>query len=169
MMIYPRLATAVAITAALTAGALGAALAAIPDAGTGVLHGCYSKKTGALRVIDPAKKQKCASGEGAVSWGLIGIAWTGTWSSAIKYGVNEVAVYNGSTYLSTAPNTQKPPPADPAAWSVLSQSGARGTASTTTGPPGGKLDARATRAGSRTAGGHQWQQLRIRHAAADGL
>jgi hypothetical protein len=31
------------------------AYAAIPDAGTEVLHGCVSKRTGVLRVIDPAK------------------------------------------------------------------------------------------------------------------
>jgi hypothetical protein len=44
----------------------GAAYATIPD-GDGVIHGCYTKKGGLLRVID-APKQSCTSLETAISW-----------------------------------------------------------------------------------------------------
>jgi hypothetical protein len=41
--------------------------ASIPDS-NGLIHGCYSKTTGALRVIDTAKNQKCGTAELALSW-----------------------------------------------------------------------------------------------------
>lgn len=56
---------------ALFAG--GVAYATIPDLGTGLIHGCYSSSTGALRVIDPSKGQKCASGQRSLSWNQRGI------------------------------------------------------------------------------------------------
>jgi hypothetical protein len=43
-----------------------AALASIPSA-SGVIHGCYAKKTGALRVINYSK-QRCHSGELTLTW-----------------------------------------------------------------------------------------------------
>jgi hypothetical protein len=43
----------------------GIAYAAIPDS-SGVIHGCYSTKSGALRVIDSTAK--CANGELALNW-----------------------------------------------------------------------------------------------------
>jgi hypothetical protein len=59
--------TAVAI--GLMAG--GVAYASIPDS-TGVVHGCYGKLNGSLRVIDTAKSQKCASNELALNWNQTG-------------------------------------------------------------------------------------------------
>jgi hypothetical protein len=44
----------------------GLALASIPD-GNGVIHGCYSKQNGALRVIDSAKTS-CPTGYRALDW-----------------------------------------------------------------------------------------------------
>jgi len=44
----------------------GIAYGAIPDS-SGVIHGCYSSKTGALRVIN-SSTAKCASGELALNW-----------------------------------------------------------------------------------------------------
>jgi hypothetical protein len=46
------------VTAAVVVGLAGAevAVASIPDAGTGVIHACYVKTSGALRLIDIAKK-----------------------------------------------------------------------------------------------------------------
>ncbi len=55
-------AAAVAVAVAITGGAL--AYASIPDA-NGVIHGCYTVKGGALRVIDTAKGQKCPTGQSA--------------------------------------------------------------------------------------------------------
>ncbi len=45
----------------------GASIAAIPGR-DGVMNACYSKKTGAVRLVDKAKKQKCRKGERATSW-----------------------------------------------------------------------------------------------------
>lgn len=59
------------LAAVLLAVVVGAtAYAAIPDSG-GQIHGCYKTGTGnqgALRVIDTAKGQTCASGETALTW-----------------------------------------------------------------------------------------------------
>lgn len=58
----------------LGAGLLGAATgvyASIPDGG-GVVHGCYQKITGALRVIDPGKGQKCSGTELGLTWSQAG-------------------------------------------------------------------------------------------------
>lgn len=68
---------AIRITLMVAAGvattmATGIAVASIPSA-SGVFHGCYSKKTGALRLIDPSKQQKCHAGEAAVSWNKAGL------------------------------------------------------------------------------------------------
>ncbi len=45
----------------------GVSYASIPD-GTGVIHGCYNKKTGALRVIDTAIKTNCPSDTTSLNW-----------------------------------------------------------------------------------------------------
>jgi hypothetical protein len=58
-------AAAAAMAVAITGGAL--AYASIPDA-NGVIHGCYTVKGGALRVIDTAKGQTCATGQHALNW-----------------------------------------------------------------------------------------------------
>jgi collagen triple helix repeat protein len=55
----------IAIVAGFALVVAGVAYAAIPDS-SGVIHGCYSTKTGALRVIDSAAK--CGSGEIALNW-----------------------------------------------------------------------------------------------------
>jgi hypothetical protein len=47
------------------------AYAAIPDA-SGVIHGCYSKTNGALRVIDSALSSRCAANEVAIAWNQTG-------------------------------------------------------------------------------------------------
>ena len=47
------------------------ALAAIPDS-SGVIHGCYQKNVGNLRVIDPGDGDKCRPPEIAISWNQTG-------------------------------------------------------------------------------------------------
>src|SRR5207253_6465079 len=42
------------------------AVAQIPDSG-GVIHGCYTKSTGTIRIID-ASVTSCKQGETAISW-----------------------------------------------------------------------------------------------------
>lgn len=63
---------AVAGAIAIAAGGTAIALASIPD-GQGVIHGCYTVKTGALRVIDAGKGQKCATGQKALNWNQKGV------------------------------------------------------------------------------------------------
>lgn len=52
---------------ALMIATSGVAVAAIPSS-SGVVNACYSKRTGTVRVVDKAKKQKCRKGEKALSW-----------------------------------------------------------------------------------------------------
>jgi ribosomal protein S18 acetylase RimI-like enzyme len=118
--------------AVMLAGGGVAAVAAIPDAGTGVFHGCYSTKTGALRLIGPAKRQKCKAGEKAVTWDQAGITWKGAWAKAKHYPVHDAVSYLGSSYLAVRASTGIVPAGHPADWAVLAQAGKKGA----TGRPG---------------------------------
>jgi hypothetical protein len=60
---------ALAIVGALLVG--GIAYATIPD-GNGVIHGCYLKGLGTLRVIDTGKSQTCAKFETPLDWSQTG-------------------------------------------------------------------------------------------------
>jgi hypothetical protein len=61
---------AVAIAAALLVAG-GIAYATIPD-GSGVIHGCYQKNQGTLRVIDTGTTQTCSSSEAPLTWSQTG-------------------------------------------------------------------------------------------------
>ena len=63
-----RLKLAAALIAALAVA--GTAFAAIPDSG-GVIHGCYLKNAGLLRVIDTARS-RCSPIETAIQWSQTG-------------------------------------------------------------------------------------------------
>lgn len=63
------LAALVALAAALMAGSV--AYATIPS-GDGVIHGCYTKSGGSLRVID-SSVTNCKSSETALSWNQAGV------------------------------------------------------------------------------------------------
>lgn len=64
-----KLVTAALGAAVLMAGA-GAALATIPDSG-GVIHGCFGRSGGALRVIDDSQTT-CSAGESSLNWSQTG-------------------------------------------------------------------------------------------------
>jgi hypothetical protein len=64
MHLSKKLVSVVVVIVAVVAGS--AAYAAIPDAG-GVIHGCYVKSGGSLRVID-ATVTNCKSGETSLDW-----------------------------------------------------------------------------------------------------
>src|SRR5436189_12292 len=49
---------------------VGGAAASIPTDGAGVIHGCYSKTSGSLRIIDSTLA--CAGTEGTVNWNQTG-------------------------------------------------------------------------------------------------
>ena len=61
-----RLIARTGIAAAAVALAVGAVYATIPDAG-GVIHGCYAKSGGAIRVIDD-EVTTCKQGETQLDW-----------------------------------------------------------------------------------------------------
>ena len=63
---------AVPITIALILAALRISRASIPDAG-GVIHGCYQKSGGAIRIIDNSVTP-CGSNETSLSWNQTGPA-----------------------------------------------------------------------------------------------
>jgi len=63
--LFERTGRKLGVIAVIALVAAGIAYAAIPDS-SGVIHGCYSAKTGALRVIDSSGK--CANGENALNW-----------------------------------------------------------------------------------------------------
>jgi Collagen triple helix repeat (20 copies) len=61
------------LVAGVVVGAVGGgvAFAAIPDS-SGVIHGCYQKNVGNLRVIDPSAGDNCRPSEIAISWSQTG-------------------------------------------------------------------------------------------------
>jgi hypothetical protein len=122
-----------ASVAAFAVVAGGVAYATIPDSTTGIIHGCYNKTTGALRVIDPSKSQSCATGETGLNWNQNGIRWRGAWNSAATYAVHDAISYNGQSYIARVTNTNTPPPGPD--WALLASRGAAG-APGTPGPAG---------------------------------
>jgi hypothetical protein len=68
-LLRPALVALAIATAVLGAG--GIAYATIPDAG-GVVHGCYLKGLGTLRVIDSDKGQACSKFETPLDWSQTG-------------------------------------------------------------------------------------------------
>ena len=92
-----------AVLSAVVVGSLtaGVSYASIPDA-SGVIHGCYSK-SGALKIIDTAKKPSCAKGTTSLNWsqsstdtgpsGLESFSTSGSWvAPAGVTGVKVIAV-----------------------------------------------------------------------------
>jgi hypothetical protein len=88
----------VAIGAGVALG--GVAYATIPDSG-GVIHGCYSKAIGSLRVIDPSKGQHCAAAETPIQWSQTG-----------PKGAQGLTGTNGAAGPAGPPGAQGPPGAN---------------------------------------------------------
>lgn len=65
---------AIAVAVAISGGAI--AYASIPDS-AGVIHGCYTVKGGALRVIYTAKGQTCTTGQHGLNWNQKGLQGPG--------------------------------------------------------------------------------------------
>lgn len=78
---------------ALVAGAT-VAFASIPHSTSGQITGCYSARSGALRVIDAQAGQTCARGETQISWNQTGPQGPVGDSSNSQYGT----LYAGATY-----------------------------------------------------------------------
>jgi hypothetical protein len=118
------------------------AAASIPDA-SGVIHACYTRSSGTLRVSDTGT---CTTKETAISWnnvGPAGLTWQGEWSSGTSYLVHDAVVYQGASYLSLFTNSGSAPPSGN--WLLLAAAGVKGNTGSTgapgsigsTGPTGG--------------------------------
>src|SRR5215472_9365557 len=103
-------AMAVAVAAVVAAG--GVALAAIPDSETEAFHGCYSAKTWALRLIDPSKGQRCATGEKPVTWDQAGIRWRGTRTVSVSYSVHDAVGLQLRVQCAARNRLRRCPPVD---------------------------------------------------------
>jgi len=103
----PRLrARTLALVGALGAAALagGVAFATIPDS-SGVIHACYKRSSGALRVLD-APRQKCKPSEKALSWSAagqpaLGAAYSEFTTGAGGVGAIPVAETSSATHILT--------------------------------------------------------------------
>jgi hypothetical protein len=113
---------------AVVAAAGGVAAADGPAAGAPLLRGCYSVRTGALRLIT-APGAACRTGEKAVSWNQTGFHWAGQWHSTASYLSGDAVSYQGSSYIATADSSGKVPSLATRFWAVLAAAGQPG-------PPG---------------------------------
>ena len=73
-MIGARVFGVAAAAVGLLVGAAGVGLASLASAKTTVINGCYSRRTGVLRVINISAGQHCRPGEAALTWNRIGPA-----------------------------------------------------------------------------------------------
>ena len=55
-----------------------------------------------------------------------GFNFTGSWNSGNNYNPDDVATYNGSTYVATAANQNQAPDQNPNSWTLMAQEGATG-------------------------------------------
>ena len=107
----------------------GLAYATIPNA-DGVIHACYAKNGGALRVSDTGT---CKSTELSLSWNTIGpagLTWRGEWAAGTAYQPRDAVYHQGSSYIALFANTGSTPPTSN--WMLLSAAGEEGPA----GPAG---------------------------------
>lgn len=107
----------------------GIAVATVPTSTTGQVVACYRTTTGALRVIDVQRRQRCAAGERQLVWGP-SWSWRGPYNARLSYPAGSVVLYGGATYVArTAVATGKAPSATSSSlWGVLATTG--------TGPAG---------------------------------
>ncbi|HEV3313104.1 MAG TPA: hypothetical protein VG815_21550 [Chloroflexota bacterium] len=124
--LFRRSALAIIVATSLILAATGVAVANIPDAGTGVFHGCVSNANGVVRLFDPSKGAGCTSQEHGVSWNERGVNWRGTWSSSTSYRTDDAVGHDGSSYLAKTGNTNALP-GKSSDWTVLSMAGTNGS------------------------------------------
>ena len=115
--------------------AVGIVEAAIPDS-KGVIHACYARSGGSLRVSDAGT---CKSTEVALDWnnvGPAGLTWRGEWASGTFYNVRDAVAYQGSSYIAIFSNAGSTPPNSN--WMLLAGKGDKGDTGSTgaTGPTG---------------------------------
>ena len=119
----------------------GVATATIPTSTTGQVAACYRVSSGALRVIDVQRKQRCARGERLLTWGP-SYVWRGAYNPKLAYVPGSVVVSNGSSYVArvAVPKGKTPGTRTGTAyWGLLAAAGATGPAGLQ-GPAGAKGD-----------------------------
>lgn len=113
----------VVVLAAVALAVVGIARAAIPDS-NGVIHACYAKSGGAMRVSDTGG---CKSTEVALSWNQVGppgLTWRGEWAPGSSYAVRDAVLYQGSSYIAIFANQGSAPPNSN--WMLLAAKGEKG-------------------------------------------
>lgn len=99
-----------------------AAVASIPQGN--IYNACRNLTTGALRVIDPGKGDKCVAGEGFLSWSRW--SYRGSWLSGAQYRFADVVTYQGSSYIARLPPPLGTVPTNAGYWGLLASKGAVG-------------------------------------------
>lgn len=118
----------------------GVAIASIPSP-AGVLNACVARSSGAIRIVDVAKAQRCRATETSVSWSR-GFRNLGAWSARPTYAVDDVVTISGSSYVAKAASRNVKPTAgtvkSKAVWTQLAARGAKGAtgAAGAAGPAG---------------------------------
>jgi hypothetical protein len=137
------------LAAAALVTTTGVAFATIPGS-TGVIDGCYEKRTGILRVIDTEAGKKCASFEMPISWnkkgetgdpgaqgeqgpkGDPGLTWRGEWECNTmggRYDRGDVVLRHGSSWVWTAASPAlscEDPVSGPSSWQPVALQGEHG-------------------------------------------
>lgn len=120
---FTRTRAAVLAAGAAVALAVGVAQAAIPDS-EGVIHACYSRNGGALRISDTGS---CKASEVALSWnhvGPAGLTWRGEWAPGASYAERDAVLHQGSSYIAIFANVGSAPPSSN--WMLLAAEGEPG-------------------------------------------
>lgn len=63
--------------------------------------------------------------------GAVGMIYTGPWSSLVSYVPTDAVLFNGSTYIATAPNVGAEPDTHPTSWAILAAAGQPGATGAT--------------------------------------
>jgi hypothetical protein len=136
---WKRMAVVTTLGGVLAAG-VSAAIAAIPDSGTGGITGCYANSNGALRVINAQSGATCTASEHRITWPSRGIRSRGAWSPSPVYYVDDLVTYNGQSYLARLQNVNVTP-TNTANWLLLAARGTTGLRGPAGPGPGTALQA----------------------------
>ena len=119
------------------------ATATIPTSTTGQVAACYRVSSGALRVSDLQKKQRCVAGERLLTWGP-SYVWRGAYNPKLAYPAGSVVLSNGSSYVArvAVPKGRAPSGTGTASWGLLATAGEVGPVGPAgpAGPAGPKGD-----------------------------
>ena len=101
----------------------GVANAAIPSAVGGVYTACVNMSSGAVRIVDPAARQRCTSAERLVTWSRN--TARGSWGAKVVYLRGDLVQRGGSTWQARIASKGKAPAAGKY-WTLFAAAGATG-------------------------------------------